>query len=113
MSERALVSVVARTLRAVFKRAGVEGAHAHRFRHTLATEILARGGAEQDAEEPSQDDRPRRGDQRQRGSEALRQVESGPPAADHQLVPGHLSGHNLCTRRKNAASGGIKIAIIN
>ena len=48
MSERALVSVVARTLRAVFKRAGVEGAHAHRFRHTLATEILARGGAEQD-----------------------------------------------------------------
>ncbi|MGA2120055.1 MAG: hypothetical protein ABSH56_35630 [Bryobacteraceae bacterium] len=27
----------------------VEGAHAHRFRHTLATEILARGGSEQDA----------------------------------------------------------------
>ena len=26
----------------------VEGAHAHRFRHTLATEILARGGTEQD-----------------------------------------------------------------
>ena len=32
ISERALVNVVARTLRAVFKRAGVEGAHAHRFR---------------------------------------------------------------------------------
>jgi integrase len=50
MSERALVSVIARTLRAVFKRAGVEGAHAHRFRHTLATEVLAlaRGGTEQD-----------------------------------------------------------------
>jgi integrase len=47
-SKGALVGIVARTLRAVFKRAGVEGAHAHRFRHTLATEILARGGTEQD-----------------------------------------------------------------
>ena len=33
----------------MFKRAGVQGAHAHRFRHTLATEILARGGTAQDA----------------------------------------------------------------
>lgn len=33
-----------RTLRAVFRRAGVEGAHPHRFRHTLASEILGKGG---------------------------------------------------------------------
>jgi integrase/recombinase XerC len=45
----ALISGMARTLTTVFKRAGVHGAHAHRFRHTLATEILARGGTAQDA----------------------------------------------------------------
>jgi len=28
----------------VFRRAKILGAHAHRFRHTLATDILARGG---------------------------------------------------------------------
>jgi integrase len=28
----------------VFRRAKIAGAHAHRFRHTLATDILARGG---------------------------------------------------------------------
>ena len=28
----------------VFRRAKIDGAHAHRFRHTLATDILARGG---------------------------------------------------------------------
>ena len=39
MPKRALVSVVARTLRAVFKRAGIVGAHGRRFRHTLATEV--------------------------------------------------------------------------
>ena len=27
----------------VFKASGVKGAHAHRFRHTLATELLGRG----------------------------------------------------------------------
>jgi integrase len=32
-------------LRAVFKESGVEGAHAHRFRHTLATELLGRGAS--------------------------------------------------------------------
>jgi site-specific recombinase XerD len=31
-------------LRAVFRKSGVAHAHAHRFRHTLATEILANGG---------------------------------------------------------------------
>jgi integrase len=36
-------------LSAVFKKSGVGHAHAHRFRHTLATEILSRGGSDQDA----------------------------------------------------------------
>ena len=36
---------VDRCLRAVFKKSGVEGAHAHRFRHTLATELLGRGAS--------------------------------------------------------------------
>jgi site-specific recombinase XerD len=48
-SRRAVVGIAERTLAAVFAKSGVEGAHAHRFRHTLATEILARGGSEQDA----------------------------------------------------------------
>lgn len=47
-SRRAVVGIAERTLAAVFAKSGVEGAHAHRFRHTLATEILARGGTEQD-----------------------------------------------------------------
>jgi site-specific recombinase XerD len=48
-TKRAVVGTAQRTLAAVFTKSGVEGAHAHRFRHTLATEILARGGSEQDA----------------------------------------------------------------
>jgi integrase len=48
-SRRAVVGIAERTLAAVFTKSKVEGAHAHRFRHTLATEILARGGSEQDA----------------------------------------------------------------
>ncbi|MEK7752470.1 MAG: tyrosine-type recombinase/integrase [Acidobacteriota bacterium] len=48
-SRRAVVGIAERSLAAVFKRSGVTGAHAHRFRHTLATDILARGGTEQDA----------------------------------------------------------------
>ena len=36
---------VDRALRTLFKTAGVEGAHAHRFRHTLATELLGRGAS--------------------------------------------------------------------
>ena len=43
-SERTAVSVMERCLRAVFKASGVVDAHAHRFRHTLATEILTNGG---------------------------------------------------------------------
>ena len=34
-----------RCLRAVFRVSGVKGAHAHRFRHTLATELLGRGAS--------------------------------------------------------------------
>ena len=42
------MGIAERTLAAVFNHSEVKGAHAHRFRHTLATEILARGGTEQD-----------------------------------------------------------------
>jgi len=37
-----------RCLRAVFKASGVQKAHAHRFRHTLATELLGRGATFED-----------------------------------------------------------------
>jgi integrase len=37
-----------RTLAAVSKKSKVVDAHAHRFRHTLATDILARGGTMSD-----------------------------------------------------------------
>lgn len=40
---RSLVKGAERTLAAVFKRSKVEGAHAHRFRHTLASELLGKG----------------------------------------------------------------------
>ncbi len=48
MSKRAIKGVASRTLATVFNLSGVPGAHAHRFRHTLATEILVKGGTEQD-----------------------------------------------------------------
>ncbi len=48
-SLRSSVKGAQRTLAAVFKRAGVERAHAHRFRHTLASEILGKGGTIEDA----------------------------------------------------------------
>ena len=48
MSRGTHVRIIQRMLHSVFTGAGVERAHAHRFRHTLATEILARGGTEQD-----------------------------------------------------------------
>jgi site-specific recombinase XerD len=47
-SRRTVVNKLERSLAFVFKRSGVKRAHAHKFRHTLATEILARGGGEQD-----------------------------------------------------------------
>lgn len=43
------IKTVDRTLQAVFRKSGVKGAIAHRFRHTLATEILVNGGTTEDA----------------------------------------------------------------
>jgi integrase/recombinase XerC len=43
-SRRAVVGIAERTLAAVFRKSRVKDAHAHRFRHTLATRLLA-GGA--------------------------------------------------------------------
>jgi integrase len=42
-SRRAVVGTAERTLAAVFKKSGVKNAHAHRYRHTLATRLLAQG----------------------------------------------------------------------
>ena len=42
-SERAMKALWKRTLAAVFKKSKVENAHAHRFRHTLATRLLGAG----------------------------------------------------------------------
>jgi integrase len=46
---RSLVKGAQRTMSAVFKLAKVPGAHCHRFRHTLASEILGKGGTVEDA----------------------------------------------------------------
>jgi integrase len=42
-SRRAAVGIAERTLGTVFKKSGVKDAHAHRFRHTLATRLLEQG----------------------------------------------------------------------
>jgi len=42
-SRRAVVGIAERTLAAVFRKSDVKNAHAHRFRHTLATRLLAQG----------------------------------------------------------------------
>lgn len=47
-SRRAVVGIAERTLAAVFKASGVRSAHAHRFRHTLATRLLGVGASEQE-----------------------------------------------------------------
>ncbi len=47
-SRRAVVGTAERTLASVFQTSGVAKAKAHRFRHTLATDILVKGGTEQD-----------------------------------------------------------------
>lgn len=44
-SERAIKGISERTLAAVFKKSGVIKAHAHRFRHTLATKLLEAGAS--------------------------------------------------------------------
>lgn len=45
---RAAIRDVTRTLSTVFRISGVKGAHAHRFRHTLATELMANGATAED-----------------------------------------------------------------
>lgn len=47
-SERSMKSIAERSLWSVFKMSGVHRAHAHRFRHTLATELLERGASFED-----------------------------------------------------------------
>ncbi|MFZ0271054.1 MAG: tyrosine-type recombinase/integrase [Acidobacteriaceae bacterium] len=47
-SKRAVKGIADRTLRSVFLKSGVQRAHAHRFRHTLATELLGRGASFED-----------------------------------------------------------------
>jgi site-specific recombinase XerD len=47
-TEKSVKANVDRTLAAVFKKSGVLHAHAHRFRHTLATELLGRGASFED-----------------------------------------------------------------
>src|SRR5271163_1415677 len=47
-SEKAMKAVVDRSLRCVFKASGVPRAHAHRFRHTLVTELLGQGASFED-----------------------------------------------------------------
>ena len=47
-SRRSVVGIAERTLAAVFRESGVASARAHRFRHTLATDLLVKGGTEQD-----------------------------------------------------------------
>jgi site-specific recombinase XerD len=42
---RSLVKGAWRTMNAVFKKSGVAGAHPDRFRHTLASELLGKGGS--------------------------------------------------------------------
>jgi integrase len=44
-SRRSVVGIAERTLAAVFKRSGVTDAHAHRYRHTLATRLLGDGAS--------------------------------------------------------------------
>ena len=47
-SELSMKSMVERTLAAVFKASMVPDAHAHQFRHTLATELLGNGASFED-----------------------------------------------------------------
>jgi integrase len=48
-SRRTFVRNVTRTMTTVFKASGVPGACSHRFRHTLATEVLEMGGTVEEA----------------------------------------------------------------
>ena len=44
-SRRSVVGIAERTLAAVFKKSGVKDAHAHRYRHRLATRLLGEGAS--------------------------------------------------------------------
>jgi site-specific recombinase XerD len=44
-SERTMKHIVGRGLRSIFKKSCVPAAHAHRFRHTLATELIGAGAS--------------------------------------------------------------------
>ena len=44
-AKRAVVGIAERALAAVFKKSGVKNAHAHRYRHTLATRLLEQGAS--------------------------------------------------------------------
>ena len=44
-TQRAVVGIAERSLSAVFKKSGVPKAHAHRYRHTLATKLLGYGAS--------------------------------------------------------------------
>lgn len=46
---RTAIKTIDHVLRKVFDLSGVQGAHPHRFRHTLVTEILTAGGSIEDA----------------------------------------------------------------
>ena len=46
--KRAAIGIAERTLGAVFKKSGVKKAHAHRYRHTLATRLLGAGASFQE-----------------------------------------------------------------
>jgi integrase len=48
-TRRTAIDTATRTLQAVFRVSGVAGACSHRFRHTLATEVLVMGGSIEDA----------------------------------------------------------------
>ena len=47
--KESIVKQIERTLLRMFEKSGVANAQAHRFRHTLATEILSKGGTIEDA----------------------------------------------------------------
>lgn len=47
-SKRAVIGIAERTLAAIFKKSKVSNAHAHRFRHTLATHLLGLGASLED-----------------------------------------------------------------
>ena len=82
-SRRAVVGIAERTLAAVFKKSGVKNAHAHRYRHTLATRLLARV--------PRSSGRRHPGEHPNGRSKALWQVVKGPAEEHRPADAGALS----------------------